>query len=86
MAAHLAGLPTASRQSAFEAMLAAIPDRVELLADLADYDPQGPAPEDDEDAGEDWLAIRLGTLPSVDVRLKEVWDGCVDGSAAAACG
>src|SRR4051812_33622633 len=45
MAAHLAALPVADRQIHLQAMLAARPDRDELVKALADVDPLGPPPQ-----------------------------------------
>ncbi len=66
MARHLAGLPPPDRAAVFQAMLAARPDRDELVKDLADQRPDQPPPEDDGDALEEWEPIRLGTLPPVE--------------------
>ena len=65
MAAHLAGLPPQDRPAA-SIMLAARPDRDELVKAIADQDPNGPPPEDDGDALDEWEPIRLGTLPPVE--------------------
>jgi len=66
MVAHFTGLPPPDRPAAFQAMLAARPDRDELSAAIDAQDPTGPPPEDDGDAMEEWEPIRLGTLPPVE--------------------
>jgi hypothetical protein len=58
----------AVRWPLWQAMLAALPDRDELIKALADDDPEGPAYEAgaDDDGGAEadgWELIRLGTLP-----------------------
>jgi len=45
MAVYLAAVPVANRQAHWQAMLAARPDRDELVKALADVDPLGPAPQ-----------------------------------------
>jgi len=65
MARHLAQLPPPDRAAAFQAMLAARPDRDELVKDLADQRADQPPSEGDGDALEEWESIRLGTLPPV---------------------
>src|SRR4051794_17450996 len=68
VADHLATLPPEARQAAWEAFLSGRDDRAQIILALANIDPEGPAPEadDDEDeAAEDWGPIRLGTLPPV---------------------
>ncbi len=66
MARHLAQLPPPDRAAAFQAMLAARPDRDELVKDLADQRADQPPSEGDGDALEEWESIRLGTLPPVE--------------------
>jgi len=45
MAVYLAAVPVANRQAHWQAMVAARPDRDELVKALADVDPLGPAPQ-----------------------------------------
>lgn len=53
------------RAPLWDSMMAALPNRDELIRLLAETDPEGPPPESDgeEDAAEPWGPIRLGTLP-----------------------
>ena len=66
MAEALAAVPAPDRPAAFQLMLAARPDRDELVMDLANERPDEPPPEDEGDALDEWEPIRLGTLPPVE--------------------
>ncbi len=68
LADRLAALPLDDRQAAMDAALADRPDRDDIIMSLARADIDGPMPEADEDdeAGDGWGPIRLGTLPPVE--------------------
>jgi hypothetical protein len=76
MAAHLAALPVADRQIHLQAMLAARPDRDELVKALADVDPLGPAPQ--------VQTVRFATAADVRRNMAQVrstWEGWIPASS-----